>query len=57
MYKETQGLSHVALWLPRDVLPDGVQPTSSGLPFPVSMGYTGFAIAKKPESSGKKCTS
>lgn len=47
MYKETQGLWHVALPLPRDVLPDGVQPTSSGLPFPASVGYRGFTLAKK----------
>lgn len=47
MYKETQGLWHVALPLPRDVLPDGVQPTSSGLPFPASVGYGGFTLAKK----------
>lgn len=48
MYKETQGLWHSALRLPRAML----QPTSSGHPFPASVGYRGFAIVKK-ESSGK----
>ena len=52
MYKETQGLCHSALRLPRASLPDGVQPTSSGPPFPASVGYRGFATAKE-ESSGK----
>lgn len=52
-YKETQGLWHLSLQLPRAVMPDGAQPTSSGHPFCASVGCRDLTIAEK-ESSGKK---
>lgn len=52
MYKETQGLWHLSLQLPRAMLPDGAQPTSSGHPFCASVGYRDLTIAEK-ESLGK----